>query len=326
MLRKRFFLKKDAKTLAWLSRTRQKVHDSVQKFFGSFFQKSTASLLAVAAFICWATPAPATDEKIATWNLDWLTLRAPGDPALPDNVHPRRAVDLDRLRDYAGKLNADVVAFQEVDGVAAAARVFDADRYSLLTIDEDVVQQVGLAVRHGIGVQRHPDVAALDVEPNAPHRLRAGLDATLVFPGGATLRLLAVHLKTGCHTDPLSSSNRPQCALLARQIPVVAAWESARSAEGVPFMVIGDFNRVMDQNDAMSRALQAAAPLLRATEGQSDPCWDGQPFIDHIFLGGPARAWLVPGSLRIMTYRGNDPRDRDQLSDHCPVSVHLAVP
>jgi endonuclease/exonuclease/phosphatase family metal-dependent hydrolase len=280
----------------------------------------------VAAAVCAAGPARAADEKIATWNLDWLTLRPAGDAALPDNVHPRRPQDFDRLRGYADKLDADVIAFQEVDGIAAASRVFDPERYTLLTIDEAVVQQVGLAVRHGITVQRHPDLAALDVEPAAPHRLRAGLDATLVFPGGTALRVLAIHLKTGCHTDDVSSSTRPQCALLAQQIPVLAAWIAARAAEGVPFIVLGDFNRVMDQPEAISQALQQAAPLLRANAGQSDPCWDGQPFIDQILAGGPARDWLVPGSLRVMTYRGADPRDRDRLSDHCPVSVHLAVP
>ena len=40
-----------------------------------------------------------------------------------------------------------MVAFQEVDGVAAAARVFSIPaRYALVAIDEDVVQRVGLAV------------------------------------------------------------------------------------------------------------------------------------------------------------------------------------
>ena len=94
------------------------------------------------------------------------------------------AADFARLRGFADALDADVVAFEEVDGAEAAARVFDPARYRVVTIDEDVVQRVGLAVRRGIGVERHADVAALDVEPYAEHQLRDGLDATLDFRAG----------------------------------------------------------------------------------------------------------------------------------------------
>lgn len=275
------------------------------------------------ALALWAGGAQASPVKIATWNLNWLTLRPAGDPALPPDVRVRAPEDFGRLRGFAGRLDADVVAFEEVDGTEAAARVFDPARYRLLTIGEPVVQRVGLAVRPWIGVTRNADVAALDVEAGARHPLRDGLDVTLGFPGGARLRVLAVHLKTGCHTDVLAGSRRPQCALLARQIPVLADWIRARAAEGIPFAVLGDFNRVMDRPDALEQAMDAAAPLLRVTQGQSDPCWGGGSFIDHIFLGGDARGWLVPGSLRVMTYRSSDPGDRERLSDHCPVSVRI---
>jgi endonuclease/exonuclease/phosphatase family metal-dependent hydrolase len=263
----------------------------------------------------------ARDFKIATWNMDWLTL---GASDLPSDVRVRGDADFVRLRGFADRLDADVVAFQEVDGAAAAARVFDPSRYSLVTIDENVVQRVGLAVRTGISVQRHADVTALDVAPQATHRLRDGLDATLVFPGGAALRVLVVHLKTGCQRDRLAASRRPQCGLLAQQIPVVAGWIRARAAEGGAFAVMGDFNREMDAPEDMSLALMQAAPLVRVTAGQSDPCWGGGSFIDTMFLGGAARGWWVPGSLRVMRYGDADVRDKDRLSDHCPVSVRVA--
>jgi endonuclease/exonuclease/phosphatase family metal-dependent hydrolase len=271
-------------------------------------------------------PAHASDIKIATWNLNWLTLRHAGDTKLPDDVHPRSDDDFRRLRGFADRLDADVVGFEEVDGVPAAARVFDPARYTVLTIDEDVVQRVGVAVRRGITVLRHPDLAALDVEPHAPHPLRDGFDATLRFPGGARLRILVVHLKTGCHQDDLARSARKQCALLAAQIPVLAAWVRARVTEAAPFAILGDFNRVLDQPDAMSSALDDAGALLRVTRDHSDPCWDGGSFIDHIFLGGAARAWLVPQSLRVLVYRSSVAADRERLSDHCPVSAKLNIP
>jgi endonuclease/exonuclease/phosphatase family metal-dependent hydrolase len=279
-----------------------------------------AKPLGLAVVLLFCSPAFARDFKLATWNLDWLTL---GAADLPSDVHVRGDADFARLRGFADRLDADVVAFQEVDG-AAAARVFDPSRYSLVTIGEDVVQRVGLAVRTGIIVQRHADVTALDVAPRATHRLRDGLDATLVFPGKAALRVLVVHLKTGCQRDRLAQSRRPQCAVLARQIPVVADWIRARAAEGGAFAVMGDFNREMDAPEEMSLAFMRAAPLARVTEGQSDPCWGGGSFIDTMFLGGAAIGWEVPGSLRVMRYGNADVRDKDRLSDHCPVSVRVS--
>ena len=36
-----------------------------------------------------ALPAAAAELKLATWNLEWLTLRPAGDPALPADVQPK---------------------------------------------------------------------------------------------------------------------------------------------------------------------------------------------------------------------------------------------
>ena len=273
-----------------------------------------------------SAPAFADTFKISTWNLEWLTTRSATEADLPADVHVRAPEDFALLKHYAGHLNADVVAFQEVDGPQAAAAVFDPRRYAIITTDETVVQRVGLAVRRPITVTRNPDYAPLDVEPEARHRLRDGLDATLAFPGGQRLRVLVVHLKTGCQRDRIAHSTRTPCLLLAKQIPPLAAWAAARQSEGVPFLILGDFNRVFDHAEEMGAALAQAARLQRVTQGVSDPCWDGEEFIDHIFAGGAARSWIVPGSLRVMVFQEVGQQWRERLSDHCPVSVRLAVP
>lgn len=264
--------------------------------------------------------------KVATWNLNWLTLRSQGDAALPADVHVRRQADFDRLRYYANRLKADVVAFQEVDGAEAASRVFDPAVYTIVTTDETVVQRVGLAVRRGIGITRNADYAALDVEPGAKFRLRDGLDATLALPGGKSLRMLVLHLKTGCQSDALRTSRRAQCALLAMQVAPLAAWAAARRAEGAAFLLAGDFNRVFDQREELGAALDGAAPMVRVTQGASDPCWDGGVFIDHIFAGGAARDWIVPDSLRVQVFEESGREWKERLSDHCPVSFRLRSP
>jgi endonuclease/exonuclease/phosphatase family metal-dependent hydrolase len=291
----------------------------------TFFMKERKKLLCPFILVV-ATQVFAADIKVTTWNLNWLTQRSRQEASLPPDVHLRAPEDFVKLAGYVTKLDSDVVAFQEVDGEAAARMVFDPATYTIVTVDEPVVQRVGIAVRKTLQVRSNPDLAGLDAEPGAPFRLRYGLDVTLTGQHGALLRVLVVHLKTGCQTDSLAVSHRAQCGLLARQMPVLTGWIAARQRENIPFMVLGDFNRVFDQPEEFGDALAKSAPLLRATEGFENPCWDGAPFIDHIFLGGPARAWLVPGSLRVQVFHEIGAGWKEKLSDHCPVSIELHWP
>ena len=282
-----------------------------------------AALCAVAVLCLAGVSAGAAELKLATWNLDWLTLRQPGDPNLPRDVHFRAPGDFERLRQYAERLHADVIAVEEVDGTAAAQRVFPPEQYSIHMTHDDVVQRVGVVVRRGLRYDVNPDVTGVEGDPRLG--LRSGADITLRL-GAGQLRILAVHLKTGCQDARLTRSARRSCVELREQIPALQAWIRARQSEGVPFVVLGDFNRRMDGRDQLWSALRRTAPLLRATEGHSSPCWGGKSFIDHIIIGGPARAWLVPGSLRVLTYQEDGDDWKSKLSDHCPVSVRLDAP
>jgi endonuclease/exonuclease/phosphatase family metal-dependent hydrolase len=265
--------------------------------------------------------AAAAELKLTTWNLEWLTDRQEGDRELPPDAHPKKSEDIDRLRGYATELNADVIAIQEVDGAAVAARIFTKDKYSIHMSRDHVLQRVGLVVRRGIHYTVNPDVIGLNID----HHLRSGVDITLDLQP-SPLRIIAVHLKTGCFDQPIDGSKRKNCEELQQQVAPLADWITARRAEGVAFAVIGDFNRHMNAHDQFLAALNQAAPLLRADDGHTSPCWGGEEFIDHIILGGAARDWLQADSLRVLTYRETGDEWKERLSDHCPVSVRLHVP
>lgn len=270
-----------------------------------------------------AVPGRAANLKIATWNLNWLTMRPAGDASLPPDVHVRAAGDFDLLRQYARDLNADVIAIQEVDGAAAAQRLFPLSEYSIHMTHDAVVQRVGIVVRRGLHYDVNPDVTAMEIGPKLG--LRSGADITL-HVGGSAVRILALHLKTGCQRARLSSTARRSCQELREQILPLRDWVAARQKEAVPFIVLGDFNREMDGRDQLWAALRHTAPLLRVTEGHSSPCWGGEAFIDHIIAGGAARDWMQPATLRVLAYRETGAGWKDRLSDHCPVSVRFDVP
>jgi endonuclease/exonuclease/phosphatase family metal-dependent hydrolase len=279
--------------------------------------------------LLFAIPARAAELKLATWNIAWLTLRQAGDPELPRGLNTRNAGDFARLSEYARRLDADIVALQEIDGPEAAARVFDPRDYEFHFAHEPDIQRAGFAWKRSLRVTRNPDLAALDLRPQARFSLRRGADITLEL-GPTRLRLLSVHLNAGCREGPLDRAEN-QCESLARQSAILAEWIEARRAEGIAFAILGDFNRRMEgPGEEMMLALLAAAPMTRANQGVSNPCWTdgrgGRPFISHLLLGGPARQWLVPNSLRVMVYAERDYAMRDRLSDHCPVSIRLRVP
>ncbi len=260
---------------------------------------------------------PLRSLRIASWNLEWLNRNDGKGPVA------RGAQDYARLRRYAERLAADVIAVQEVDGAEAVQRVFDSSQYQLQLARERGNQLGGFAIRHGLPMQRHPDLTAL----NTTGGLRSGVDIS-VHVNGTSLRLLGVHLKSGCFDAPLHGKH-PSCRKLRAQLPRLEQWIDARAAENQPFVVLGDFNRQLRSGEAFYSELDDGEPpnadLTLLTDGRRSECWGGEypNFIDHIALSKNAAPWLVEGSFAQQLFDAADARHRRRLSDHCPISVVL---
>ncbi|MDF7677703.1 endonuclease/exonuclease/phosphatase family protein [Acetobacteraceae bacterium ESL0709] len=255
--------------------------------------------------------------------MNWLTTRLPGDHEVPADIPFRSEQDYERLKSYARRLDSDIIAVEEIESDVALRKIFDPQYYDFILSKAPIVQRVGLVIRHSLNATINPEITALNVEPpGARHAIRSGLDVTL---HGQTqdLRLLVVHLKAGCWARPLSDSKH-SCPMLVQQLAIMENWILDREDEGVPYALLGDFNRRFTLKDPAFLTLREDAPLTLVTAGLASPCQGGSRFIDHIILGGAARHWLIPNSLRVMTYRFD--RDTAMLSDHCPVSVTLDLP
>jgi len=265
------------------------------------------------------SPAAPRALRVATWNIAWLSDRD------GEGKIPRRPGDYARLRDYAARLDADVIAVQEVENEAAVLRVFDAAVYRChLTGDLDNPQRTGFVYRRGLDVVPYPDVTGLAIE----HR-RRGADVGVRL-GERTLRLLSVHLKSGCWAAPLGADSEA-CVILRAQLPALEAWIDARARDDTPFAVIGDFNRRFTPTDPFWTAIDDGDPpearLTDAARGLRSRCWGGEhpDPIDHIVLSRQVAHWLVPGSVEQTLFDDADLPRKRALSDHCPLAVTLDI-
>jgi endonuclease/exonuclease/phosphatase family metal-dependent hydrolase len=314
------------------------------------------ALIAVAALVVAATGstsrAAAPGLKLATWNLEWLltpeTFDALKDHCSNDDTE-RRATrrqlpcdvvrnierggsDFAALRRYAERLDADVIALEEVDGPNAARQLFR--RHEFCFTGSVAVQNNGFAIRRGIPFRCEADVRGLSLGDS----VRRGA-VVVLYPGTAReIHLLGVHLKSGCARQPLTGTLQA-CRLLARQLPALEAWIEAQARAGHRFGVLGDFNR--DLLGELPTATRRPQPGVLAELNDGDPpgstlfsaagrgdfrnCAQGQRhsgFIDYILLSEPLFLRRVPGSVERLVWTPEDAAHRI-LSDHCPVAVRI---
>jgi len=275
-----------------------------------------------------AVPKPQTTTlRLASWNLEFLAEKNGA------GCNPRSDTDYAAMRRIAESLEADVIAFQEAENEAAAARIFDPARFVIVMesragapsgtcggkypTQKVIRQAVGFAIRKGVSFDRHADVIALAL---GNPQLRSGVDITLRPAAAAPIRLLGVHLKSGC----FAGRDAKACPVLLAQWPELEAWIDAAAAGTARFAILGDWNRRLGLPgdplwDDIDDSDPAAADLRLADEGISpkcDPRYDS--FIDHIVLD--KRAGEAFRSFAETPYAPGE----KHYSDHCPIIVGLA--
>lgn len=226
------------------------------------------------------------------------------------------------------------IGIQEVEDGTWAHKVFG-DDYDYYFTERNWAQRVGFAVRKTAGLK----VRAVEYEQLNVGRVRKGLDITL-SRNGNSVRLLGVHLKSGCFAKPLDSNStsglpkklKKACRKLAMQVQPLESWVDARAAENLPFIILGDFNRRFEveedysENSGLWAALDddGAEDLTRANDDLHPKCWNGKyrDFIDHIVLDKRALQRYKAGTFNELVFKeAYSKRVSRAITDHCPISI-----
>ena len=275
-----------------------------------------------------AHPRSASALTLAAWNLEHLNA------ASHVGCVARRDADYEAIRTQIARLTPDLVAIQEVENKTAAARVFPAADWQVVLSSRPEVEQrepcrerpekrlrhqaTGFAIRTGIAFRRNPDLSSL---ANADPDLPWGTDITI--HQGAGLRLLSVHLVSGCWgaEQDRDAERAAICETLRLQVGALKSWVEARQAENIPYAILGDFNRrlALDGDWAWRLLSSARRGLHLATAGlptSCDPRYTA--LIDHILVSSDLVSRIVPDSIREIPRLGDHP-------DHCAIMLSLRL-
>ncbi|MCW8328574.1 endonuclease/exonuclease/phosphatase family protein [Photobacterium sp. SDRW27] len=279
---------------------------------------------------------------IVSWNMQWL--------AWPDKsiTIPRTPGDYRRLANIISELSPDVLAFQEVDSIEAIQAILPRTGYKVFLSDrhknrnEQFPQQnqfTGFAVKGSLRVTDAPDLETLNVSHGKRTRkLRYGSYLIIHTAPDTKLHLLNVHLKSGCFSRKYKQGSQ-SCRTLRQQGAILASWIQQRQSNYEDFLIVGDFNHQLNSkqqwllsslNDALPQTVSNLTNGLTALCKVRHTNRDGtkeiryyKSLIDHALSS-------VQISLKTRQYGqvyqyqfSNHLIERYQLSDHCPLVLHI---
>lgn len=219
--------------------------------------------------------------QLKSWNLEWLAstarLRAADfwnrcrarkwpneklEPDLPycdvfkrDGILSATQYEAKKLAPLRASLKAlaqsgmDILAVQEVQSADALAAVLPADYQVICFTSRLDPQNIGFAARRdlasGLACE---ELLSLSLEDSAQsdRAVRRGLVLTASV-GGKPIKILNVHLKSSCPNGSLDNPANEACRTLQRQAIPLEAWVETQARLETPFVIIGDFNRNLEQ-------------------------------------------------------------------------------
>ncbi|CAH6823123.1 Metal-dependent hydrolase [Vibrio chagasii] len=266
---------------------------------------------------------------ISSWNIEWLSTNE----AVNKFSNKRDQADFDKLGNYFQSLNADVVAFQEVDDVNAIQRVAG-DQYQILMSDralpknsnrqfKEVNQYTGFAVRKGVTLTDYADFP-LETTPNSKLRFASYI---VIKTETKPIHMLSVHLKAGC--SGAYKSNR-DCSRLKEQAQQLNKWIKQRERNNEDYAILGDFNHnlaysrdwmwkeLTQYTDAQLATRKTRADCKVRSNRNSHRTHQFRSVIDHVVVSESLNA--DPAKQQV--FETQDVLDY-KLSDHCPVSTTI---
>ena len=279
------------------------------------------SLLALLILMLAPSAGFAAELRIAAWNLEHL------DDTDGQGCIGRNGADYAAIARQIEALGADIVAFQEVENATAARRIFPTARWNVAMSSRPPMKKPrrcrdrpgpsGDRICHLAGdrleTERRPSCAGSRIcVPALGHRHhgdggRPGAAAAAV--GASSVRLLGREAGSGPEAE------EDLCGATGSDTAYQGV--DRRNAEGMPFVILGDFNRRLTlEGDWAWRLLSPSPAALRLlTEGEPFRCDPRFPaFIDHLVAGGGAEKMLEEGSFREWPREGQHP-------DHCAISA-----
>ncbi len=200
------------------------------------------------------------------------------------------------------------------------------------------MQNTGFAVRRGVPFRCGPDERELSLGD----ALRRGKELTLFPDGPREIRLLSVHLKSGCSSP---AAHRPGQGLPRPRPPGAPAGgvdrrpgtggETASQCWATSIGTCSRRSRRVHTPESqqplggdLRRRARPKPSLRNAAAGEAfRNCVPGQgyrAYIDNIVLSRTLAAEAIPGSFARLTYSAADARHA-RLSDHCPVSIRVKI-
>ncbi len=227
------------------------------------------------------------------------------------------------LASHASAVGTDIFLLQEIENTVAVENILPG--WNITTVGTAALNQA-IAINPATDIELLGISSVVDLA--VTNSARQGLHAVIKHDQ-TQVHILGVHLKSGCARDPLQSQDF-DCQILREQLRVIQGWIEDREARNQPYMIVGDFNRVLGNNDDFLQGLNAVATggLHITTTGLRPTCWDhvaGAPsynsFIDHHVLSDDLVALWGQPTLSIYNYTETYLDAWEYISDHCPVTA-----